>query len=528
MPFFDFHVHPGMKPRLAASGSEPNPWKPLVVQGEILGLIKLRISPLFADSLDSQASLQQLHKGKVNLIGLILYSLESKVASELLRKSIIKNGDVLQLDPGKLKLSSAGNNYFGMVKAELDHLIRHANAPAELGLPAGSQLKIIRSMSEYNESDTNTIHAILIMEGSQNLFDNQDAADFKEQFFRNLNDFTSRFRLFAMNLCHFQQQPIANQAFAMQFLDKEHFIPIGRGITDWGRTVVLDLYNRGILVDTKHMGLHTRRDLYRIRAGEGITLPLICSHAGLTGISWDERFNYLHHEPPQEEAKGWRLEFLKKWGMVGNTAFNLSTLNLYDEDIVQVLASGGMIGISLDQRIIGFPDEELIQMGANADKPPFDVDYISKQEADVFFGMGRNPATIPPRELDNDEVMFAEDGIRHIEGLFMDMDDLHALYFLNQVLHILKVAKNNQGGLTLDLAMKSICIGSDLDGLVNAIDCCKTAVDFGRFKNQLLDIMSKKSFWKETDFAFGEINSQVLLDGIFHKNAVAFLNKHFV
>ncbi len=76
--------------------------------------------------------------------------------------------------------------------------------------------------------------------------------------------------------------------------------------------------------------------------------------------------------------------------------------------------------------------------------------------------------------------------------------------------------------------MGLICIGSDLDGLVNPIDCCMSTADYADFKNKLLAIMSKKSFWRGTGFSATDINSEALLDGIFFSNAEAFLRKNFV
>ena len=78
-------------------------------------------------------------------------------------------------------------------------------------------------------------------------------------------------------------------------------------------------------------------------------------------------------------------------------------------------------------------------------------------------------------------------------------------------------------------AMSAICIGSDLDGLVNPIDCCTDTTQYADFKNQLQTMMSTKSFWKNVDgFSFGQVNTVALLEGLFFTNAEAFLKKNFV
>lgn len=519
MPFFDFHVHPGMKARLSPAASQPSPWQFIRVQAEVLHVLRLNINPEFADSLDSQASLQQLWLGGVNLIGLIVYSIESNVAKQLLSKPIVRDGHVLQLDPAKLQRSAAGNQYYAIVREELKLLLDHATPPASMGLPAGTRLKFIKSMAEYDKNDRNTIHAMLILEGAHNLFNDPAAADAQQQFFRNLDDLTRDFRLLAINPCHFQEQPMANHAFAVQLMDDSDFFPKKRGITPWGKEAILELYRRGIIIDTKHMGWFTRRELIALRSANNISLPLICSHAGVTGIGDNDRFSFLCRHKPIEHNDVWEIRFLKKWGHVNNTAYNMSTLGLYDEDIIHIIASGGMIGISLDQRIIGFPQPDLLNTGDT----PCDLDYISKQEADVFFA-GRNPKNIQPREEDNDEVMSFDDGQNQNGGF---TETLHAHYFLNQVLHILHVAKNKPP-FTVEQAMQCICLGSDLDGLVNALDGCLSAEDLPDFKQTLQGIMEKKKFWRGTGFAFGEIDVPRLLNNIFFDNAERFLRKHFV
>ncbi len=526
MPFFDFHVHPGMKCRLAPQGQEPSPWQNITVQAEILKSIKINISPMFSDSLDSQASLQQLWKGGVNLFGLVIHSIESKLSQQLLKKSIVSSGQVLQLDPNVLQRMAKGDSYFTIAKEELQRLIDNKLPPQSMGLPQGTQLKFIQSMQEYDRNDANVLHALLILEGSQNLFNDYNSPSFKEDFINNLNELSNQFRIFAINPCHFQQQPIATQAFAIQFLENAPFYPLERGITDWGVEAIKAIYNKGIFVDIKHMGWYSRQELYRIRQVNGIGLPLICSHAGVTGISNMDRLKYFYDQPPLNEGDNenavWMVRYLKKWGHVGETAFNMTSLNLYDEDIEEVLISGGMIGISLDQRIIGFPADEPLLYQETIQ--PTDLDYISKKEAGAFFGPV-DPAQCPPREEDNNDVMFYDDAENQNQD---DTVSLHALYFLNQVVHILSVAKNSKRGLTTADALKSICIGSDLDGLVNPIDCCTDTTQYPDFKDRLLRAMNKRGFWKGTGFTNSEIDTAALLDGIFFKNAEAFLLKYYV
>jgi len=179
----------------------------------VLNLFRIGISSLFTDALDSQASLEQMWRGGVNLFGLIIHSIESHVAEELLKKDMVSNGSVLQLHPGKIKNSARGDRYFDIMMEELDMLVNKAEPPATMLVPAGSRLKFIRSMDEYDRNNTDILHALLILEGSQNLFNNPDSPNHEAEFMQNLDRLSSRFRVFAINVCHFQKPPIPNPAF---------------------------------------------------------------------------------------------------------------------------------------------------------------------------------------------------------------------------------------------------------------------------------------------------------------------------
>ena len=155
--------------------------------------------------------------------------------------------------------------------------------------------------------------------------------------------------------------------------------------------------------------------------------------------------------------------------------FNCSSINLYNEDIEAILLSGGLIGLSFDQRILGFADENVLRDVTT----PNDVEYISKQESRFF--LGPNPAILPPW-TDDDKIWTSED-FENLDPVF-DIE-LSSLFFLNHVIHILTVAKNNPL-IGIEKAMKQICLGTDYDGLINAIDNCKQVDKLDAFKELLL------------------------------------------
>jgi hypothetical protein len=87
-----------------------------------------------------------------------------------------------------------------------------------------------------------------------------------------------------------QNSNLSNHAFAIQLANVQHFIPRGNGLTDDGRTVIQELFNRGICVDFKHMSFKSRSDM-RNEIDANLfnnVQPLLCKRAGFSGISFNK------------------------------------------------------------------------------------------------------------------------------------------------------------------------------------------------------------------------------------------------
>jgi microsomal dipeptidase-like Zn-dependent dipeptidase len=111
---------------------------------------------------------------------------------------------------------------------------------------------------------------------------------------------------------------------------------MGGGFTELGWEVVkalLDERNgRPILLDLKHMSLQSRKELYdwngkRIKGRS----PLIVSHGAVTGCSWDKKGSFNH------------------------PLFCETEINFYNEDILEIISSGGFFALQLDANRLGNP-----------------------------------------------------------------------------------------------------------------------------------------------------------------------------
>lgn len=117
--------------------------------------------------------------------------------------------------------------------------------------------------------------------------------------------------------------PLVNQSHQCQ----EGFTPLGWDVVD---SLLNDKNGRPILLDLKHMSLNSRKQLYEWnkRRSEGMS-PLIVSHGAVTGGSWN---------------------VTKK---TGRAIFCPDEINFYDEDILEVVRSGGFFALQLDANRLG-------------------------------------------------------------------------------------------------------------------------------------------------------------------------------
>ncbi|MEO6327454.1 MAG: membrane dipeptidase [Ginsengibacter sp.] len=510
MPFFDFHIHPGLKPTFSDQQTAASPWTFIDAKLAVFKNVEISINPLFNEVLNSQSCLSQLYTGNVKLFGIALHSPEANMAKGLLEKKLVNKGAIALINRNRLELVKDGNHYFQFLNEDLARL-KNSKSPQNLN---GAKLKIIEGFNDFDENSNDTIYGFLIVEGLHCFFDDQSDTNVKAIFSRNFENFTDANTVLAINICHIQQNVFCNHAYGIQFINSRYFFPTGKGITTWGKEIITRMLEKKILIDTKHMSLKSRFDLYAMLKTPGdpdkYIAPVICTHAGLTGLSIADRVKYLLRIP-EDVGAVYEVSYLKpKSPYIDGVYFNCSSINLYNEDIEAILLSGGLIGLSFDQRILGFADENVLRNVTI----PHDLEYISELEAGFF--LGPNPTALPVW-TDNDKIWTTEDFDNLEPALNID---LHALFFLNQVIHILVVARENVL-VGVQKAMKQICLGSDYDGLINAIDTCKQADKFDDFKK--VAVAKMPGLLKKAQLDNEAIDTDTLIENIFYNNGRDFV-----
>jgi microsomal dipeptidase-like Zn-dependent dipeptidase len=505
MPFFDFHCHPGIKPQFSNPATKPSPWEFLDAKLAVFSNVQISINPLFNEVLNSQSNLTQLAATDVKLIGIILHAPEQKIGVVLSEKKIVNKGAVNLIDKNQLKIIAGGAHCFTFINTELQWLL---TAPA----PPGKSFKIIKKSSDFKETARNTVFGVIIIEGLHCFFDNPITPDAKDVFTQNFVSFTNKHTVLAINLCHMQQNQFCNHAFGIQLFNPAHFYPTRTGITPWGKEVIQMMIDRNILADIKHMSLKARIELYtwfNENGDDNFIQPIICTHAGMTGISINDRAKYIMKKPV-DKGPVYEVVYRKPRSRHDEeTYYNCSSINLYDEDITYILRSGGIVGLSFDQRILGFADENVLPNVTT----PHDLEYISQMEAGFY--LGPNPASLPVWPSDNG-VWAAEDFENLDPSLYVEM---HRRFLINNITHVLWVANNNPS-IDITKAAKQICLGTDFDGLINAIDCCKDATDMPQLKEDMKEGMLNMLELLGLD---NILNVNQLLDDIFYNNGKNFV-----
>lgn len=293
--------------------------------------------------------------------------------------------------------------------------------------------------------------------------------------------------MLCMNITHvsfISSQDIATHAFAMKLLHHPTFFPLRSGLSANGKRLVkafseLELKDKNgklkkapVLIDIKHLSLSSRKDLYEFRRKEGISLPMVASHVGVTGYA-EELWKSSIYKTKVEEVttNSYKIQMRKRIsGVIKNKPhyFNPWSINLMNEDIKEILESNGLIGISLDVRILGFP--QLLGPKKKGDK-----EYISKQDFEVLF-----PDIKAVKDSHLAEVKAEEDD----EDQYPNKAESQILCFALNVIHVVNVAYMHSP--KTKNPWDHICVGSDYDGLIEPLQKCSSIADIDKLKDALL------------------------------------------
>ncbi|MDT7827781.1 hypothetical protein RQM65_03765 [Pricia sp. S334] len=371
------------------------------------------------------------------------------------------------------------------------------------------------------------------------------------------------------HLTHIPEQHLATHAFGTKAMKHPSFYPFGNGLTDLGKEVIERAYGLKIstgngetpssgteetpasqkvknppkekkdvdnntipapvLIDIAHMSLKSRQDLYNFRSEKGYQdIPLIASHTGVTGYSINDWKYHLdiqkclnHVDQGIKTVKiSTRPKVAGYWGSNSRKAFtfNPNSINLMDEDIIEVVQSNGLIGVSLDVGRLG-----------NESDMDFEIDtseFITTADFMTHF---------PYTGLQSLDYASVEEIRSESAWLKPVAKEMHPLGFCFNIVHLLAVI-----GLKANpkkSPAEYICVGSDLDGYIEPLRVCSDSRRMRDLESNLLKWLpvAVKRYQKENggtadlfEFAKKKKELEKVVGAILYENGRAFIADRLV
>lgn len=547
----DIHTHPEFKTYWSADLEikRLNCWKKF----RMPYLLRIIDKILLGDVLSSQSSLRQLHRnrGMIALAGLISAEKAEITTNIHIRPGIEINlykiarilkflGYRKSIDPDLVqRISLPGTYNFDLFKEIQEHLLRSERR--------GCGYHLLTKISDYNPRKLNII---LTIEGGHNLQTQTSGNNAGLDVVGNLRSLkSSGRRYFFMSMAHLEQNLLCTHAYNIKIVRDNKFMPAGQGLTPLGRDVITEALRqpKRILIDIKHMSLKARQEYYDMlrQNYSSENIPIIMSHGGVTGVSWSNR----HVAACKLVFDKWIEVQHHKHPGLPETKFYPRSINLYDEEIAEILNSNGLIGLNFDEKILGVK-----QIGQAQPVEYFSKDdcscsdfIVSSTGYDGLQEPAERPSTFETRmdslkemliiylnELyDHPEQYRAVEIRRRLNEIRQDYMQLltemaqeerpelifnNAIKHLcNNILHIVEV-----GGAK---AWKHICIGSDFDGMINPINVCRNAKKYDNLSSALKEWLLTMTNNAAINYYITDIDKQV--NDIMSGNAYRFLQDNF-
>ncbi|MGB5430263.1 membrane dipeptidase [Eudoraea sp.] len=358
--YVDFHCHPSLKPfgksfnytpagiHISHRNSKRSIWhyNPPSIFDKLLnyvtGLTKF-----------SQANFTSLVKGGVGIVCVSLYPLEkwfvrNKMNNELLLD--LAANFALGIGDKRIDYIQGINDYFKDVEAQYDFYMQLDGKIVQL--PEGKfRYKLVKSFTEIEqiknqnsaEEKVHTICVILSIEGLHVLNTGLRRPFSEVEVLTNLEKIKNwEFRPFFVTIAHHFWNQLCGHSeslsgIILKFADQSE--GLNSGFTSMGRKVLERLVdntnNKRIIPDIKHMSIQARKEYYEMLDSGNPkfkNIPIIASHAACNGLKSFEDPVAVHH----------------------NTASKLNPvfINFFDQEIIRIAKSKGIIGLQLDERRI--------------------------------------------------------------------------------------------------------------------------------------------------------------------------------
>ena len=489
---FDFHFHLLFKHLISTKN---NLKLPLSADFKTKGVMSL-IDEFMGNAFDSQSSPNMVKKSGLGCGVTALLAMEYAFAENIsgLFRNLGANNlpiDWNYIDQVKNRIPT----YFDLFKKEIGYYTSHFKT-----LEQDYNIKFLNRKLKTSPQvleDQKSTYLAFSVEGAHNFSDatirDVNAVTNPADRYLEIQNDPKSVDLFSINLVHLSEVPEQHmcsfaQALtptAQQAFRSEDFTPkSGYGISQIGenfmRTVLLNKFPS--LIDIKHMSVFSRYQFYQFKEELGSTnpeslrLPIISSHTGFTFCSLESFLENKEYSTSIRYNRGMPVpEIQAKNRQIGKTNFLLNnklysnpwTINLFDEEIAEIMRSNGMIGISLDQRILGASKSALDGVRQDFFK---DVEAIPLMEYEKWFKTG----TYDTSESIHRPEMKTSREVRHI------------FLLCAHILHAVRIGYRDLNWVGDKTPWDHIALGSDFDGLINPINPYDNITKLDTLRNDLL------------------------------------------
>jgi len=350
--------------------------------------------------------------------------------------------------------------------------------------------------------------------------------------------------IMSLNLCHLSFIPEQELSGFAQGLNKgaqfafksDDFIPkAGLGITQKGKNVIrqaLTHQTKPVLIDVKHMSVYSRFHFYRYREKlideiqEVRRLPIISSHTGFTFISMKDYVGKKLFMANKMEVEGEKFcEVIPENRFIGETNdrknkelySNPWSIGLFDEEITEIMLSKGMIGISMDQRVLG-----ALKANDGKRKKYYEREFVAEPEWQKLFIDG----------------IFPTGEEKFIEELFgrPPRAERHMMLFCMHLVHAVHIGNESMAWVENTTPWDHLCIGSDFDGLINPLNPYKNITKMDKMAEDLYEYLpvadkyissgKSKALKYNEDGSVNKAFLEKVIDDVLFNNGVRFTARY--
>lgn len=473
--YIDFHCHPAMKPYGKSFDENPvginspnardrsSAW-----YYDSPNLFERGLQMVAGISKFTQSDFSTLTFGNARLVCASLYPVERGFFKNNLGQAIVSdmvNDFITGVGRARVNEIQSITNYFEDLNREYEFYRQLHNQTVHT-VSGSHKYVMVNSYSDLqqhlaNEPDE-TVYVIMSIEGLHVLLENIDAAPDEHRVLANVMkikkwEFAPMFVTFSH---HFNNHLCGHARSLTGLVGKatDQSNGMNTGFTELGKKVAHELLSTSnggrIYIDIKHMSAKGRKEYIEMLSGEyqGQNIPIIISHGAANGLRSME-------EPVVDGvATGHKL--------LGED------INFYDNELIAVAKTQGIIGLQLDERRI-----------ANGKT-------IKEVKHSVFMNK-----------------------IRHYRAELL----------WNQVQHIAELLDRNSLP-----AWDCMAIGSDFDGIINPLNGYLTAETFVHLE----EFLERYAFNYIKDHGsqlkpFNQIKADEIVHRIFHSNGMDFFRKFF-